>query len=168
MNGNDKAYHAFKHLEELEMLPKENLTMYFANWCNSEFGSIYSYGKFQQFCPPTQKPFPGLVAVVNSIVMRNIMISANNQGQTFSKSMEVLKNEAHGVSTMVGPKVLQTVANAGSIISNEYAVQAELSLKLAKQVCPYSFTPMTVTTSCTHLNCNSNHFVITKSFLQKS
>ncbi len=33
-NGKDKAYHAFKHLEELEMLPKENLTMYFANWCN--------------------------------------------------------------------------------------------------------------------------------------
>ena len=37
MNGNDKAYHAFKHLEELEMLLKENLTMYFANWCNSQF-----------------------------------------------------------------------------------------------------------------------------------
>jgi hypothetical protein len=37
MNGNDKACHAFKHLEELEMLLKENLTMYFANWCNSQF-----------------------------------------------------------------------------------------------------------------------------------
>ena len=47
MNGNDKAYHAFKHLEELEMLLKENLTMYFANWCNDEFGSIFSKGKFQ-------------------------------------------------------------------------------------------------------------------------
>jgi hypothetical protein len=44
MNGNDKAYHAFKHLEELEMLLKENLTMYFANWCNGEFGSIFSKG----------------------------------------------------------------------------------------------------------------------------
>jgi hypothetical protein len=67
--------------------------------------------------------------------MRDIMISANDEGQTFSKSMEVLKNESHGVSTMVGPKVLWTVANAGSIISNEYAVQAaELSLKLARQV----------------------------------
>ena len=73
------------------------------------------------------------------------MISANKEGQTFSKSMEVLKNEAHGVSTVVGHKVLQTVANAGSIISNEYTVQAELSLKLAKQVHPYSFTPMTGT-----------------------
>jgi hypothetical protein len=40
------------------------------------------------------------------------MISANKEGQTFSKSMEVLKNDAHGVSTMVGPKVLRTVANA--------------------------------------------------------
>jgi hypothetical protein len=47
MKGNDKAYHAFKHLEELEMLPKDNLTMYFANWCIDEFGSIFSHGKFQ-------------------------------------------------------------------------------------------------------------------------
>jgi hypothetical protein len=30
-NGNDKVYQAFWHLEELKMLPKENLTMYFAN-----------------------------------------------------------------------------------------------------------------------------------------
>jgi hypothetical protein len=46
-NGNDKAYQAFKHLEELEMLPKRNLTIYFANWCNGEFESISSSGKFQ-------------------------------------------------------------------------------------------------------------------------
>jgi hypothetical protein len=48
-NGNDKVYQAFWHLhvEELEMLLKENLTMYFANWCNGEFGSIFSSGKFQ-------------------------------------------------------------------------------------------------------------------------
>jgi hypothetical protein len=68
-NGNDKAYQAFKHLEELEMLPKDNLTMYFANWCNGEFRSIFSSGKFQQFCPPTQKPFLGLVAIGNNLVM---------------------------------------------------------------------------------------------------
>jgi hypothetical protein len=78
MNGNDKAYHAFKHLEELEMLLKENLTIYFANWCIGEFGSIFSNGKFQQFHPPTQKPFPGPVAVGNNLVMRDIIISANN------------------------------------------------------------------------------------------
>jgi hypothetical protein len=111
-NGNDKAYQAFKHLEELEMLPKENLTMYFANWCNGEFGSIFSSRKFQQFCPPTQKPFLGPMAIGNNLVMRDIMISANKEGQTFSKSMEVLKNEAHGMSTVVGPKVLWRVANA--------------------------------------------------------
>jgi hypothetical protein len=107
------------------------------------------------------------VAEVNNLVMRDIMISANKEGQTFSKSMEVLKNEAHGVSTMVGPKVLWTVAKAGSIISNEYTVQAELSLKLAKQVHPYFFTQMTVAARCTHLNPNPNHFVNGKSFLQK-
>jgi hypothetical protein len=39
-----------------------------------------------------------------------------------------------GVIAMMRPKVPWIVANAGSIISNEYAVQAELSLKLAKQV----------------------------------
>jgi hypothetical protein len=46
-NGNDKAYQAFKHLKELGMLPKENLTMYFASWCNGDFRSIFSSGKFQ-------------------------------------------------------------------------------------------------------------------------
>jgi hypothetical protein len=81
--------------------------------------------------------------------------------------MDVLKNEAHGVSTMVGPKVLRTVANAGCIISNEYAVEAELSLNLAKQVGPYSFTPMTVAKTCTHLNCYPNHVVFVKSLIQK-
>jgi hypothetical protein len=166
-NGNDKVYQAFQHLEELEMLPKENLTMYFANWCNDEFGSIFSSGKFQQFCLPTQKPFLGPVAIGNNLVMRDIMISAYKEGQTFSKSMEVLKNEAHGVSTMVGPKVLCTVANAGCIISNEYAAEAELSLNLAKQVGPYSFTPMTAAKTCTHLNCHPNHVVIVKSLIQK-
>jgi hypothetical protein len=34
-NGNDKLYHTFRHLEGLATLPKDNLTMYFANWCNS-------------------------------------------------------------------------------------------------------------------------------------
>jgi hypothetical protein len=129
-NGNDKVYQAFWYLEELEMLPKENLTMYFANWCNGEFGSIFSSGKFQQFHLPTQKPFPGPVVIGNNLVMRDIMISANEEGQMFSKSMEVLKNDAHRVSTMVGPKVLRTVVNTGCIISNEYAVEAELSLNL--------------------------------------
>jgi hypothetical protein len=74
------------------------------------------------------------VAVLNNLVMRDIIVSANNEGQTFSKLMKVLKNEAHGVSTMVGPKILRMLANAGSIMLNEYTVQAELSLKLAKQV----------------------------------
>jgi hypothetical protein len=91
------------------------------------------------------------VVIGNNLVMRNIMISANKEGLLFSKSMEVLKNDAHGVSTVVGPKVLQTVANAGCIISNEYAVKAELSLNLAKQVGPYYF-PMTVAKTCTHLS----------------
>jgi hypothetical protein len=97
--------------------------------------------------------------------MRDIMISANEEGQTFSKSMEVLKNDAHRVSTVVGPKVLWTVANAGCIISNEYAVKAEPSLNLAKQVGPYYFTPMTAAKTCTHLNCHPNHVVFVKSLI---
>jgi hypothetical protein len=81
--------------------------------------------------------------------------------------MEVLKKDAHGVSTMVGPKVLRTVANAGCIISNEYAVKAVLSLNLAKQVGPYNFTPMTVAKTCTHLNYHPNHVVYVKSLIHK-
>ncbi len=61
-----------------------------------------------------------------------------------------------------GTKVLWTIANAGSIISNEYAVQTDLSLKLAEQVQPNSITPITVPTSSNHIN----PFVIMTSFLQ--
>jgi hypothetical protein len=107
------------------------------------------------------------VVIGNNLVMRDIMISVNKEGQTFSKSMEVLKNNADGVSTVVGPKVLQKVANAGCIISNEYAVTAALSLNLAKQVGPCNFTPMTVGKTCTHLNCHPNHVVYVKSLIHK-
>jgi hypothetical protein len=46
-NSNDKVYHAFRHLEALETLLKDNLTMYFANWCNSEFGDVFLKSSFQ-------------------------------------------------------------------------------------------------------------------------
>jgi hypothetical protein len=94
---------------------------------------------FSDFVCQPKKPFPGPVVIGNNVVMRDIMISANEDGQSFSKSMEVLKNDAHGASTVVGPKVLRTVADTGCIISNEYAVKAELSLNLAKQVGPDNF-----------------------------
>jgi hypothetical protein len=81
-----RHFSTWKNLEELEILPKDNLTMYFANWCNGEFGSIFSSGKFQQFHPPTQKPFPGPVVIGNNLVMRDIMISANKEGGSHSAS----------------------------------------------------------------------------------
>jgi hypothetical protein len=82
-------------LEALETLPKDNLTMYFANWCNSEFGDVFSKGSFQRFRPSTQKPYGLKVAISNCLVVRNIMLSANDDGQSFSKSMEVLQKYAH-------------------------------------------------------------------------
>jgi hypothetical protein len=134
-NGNDKVYHAFRHLEALETLPKDNLTMYFANWCNSEFGDVFSKGSFQRFRPPTQKPYGLPVAISNCLVVRDIMLSANDDGQSFSKSMEVLQKYAHGVSGVQGPRILWMLSNVGCIVPNDYAVGAEMSLKLAKQVC---------------------------------
>jgi hypothetical protein len=101
------------------------------------------------------------VVIGNNLVMRDIM------KQSFSKSMEVLKNNAQGVSTMVGPKVLLTCANTECIISNEYAVKAELPLNLAKQVRSYYFTPMTVAKTYTHLNCHPNHVVFVKTLVHK-
>ena len=77
------------------------------------------------------------VAIYNSLVLRNIIISANEKGQSFSESMDVLKKSAYGVSGVQGPRVLRTLSTVGSIISNEYAVQAEISVKLAKQVSPF-------------------------------
>jgi hypothetical protein len=128
-NGNDKVYHAFRHLETLATLPKDNLTMYFANWCNSEFGDVFLKGSFQQFHPPTQKPYGLLVAISNCLVVHDIMLSANDAGQSFSKSMEVLQKYAHGVSGVQGPRILWMLSNVGCIVG------AEMSLKLAKQVC---------------------------------
>jgi hypothetical protein len=122
---------------------------------------------FSNFIHQPKKPFPGPVVIGNNLVMRDIMISANEEGLSSSKSMEVLKNDAHGVSSVVGPKVLWTVAKAGCIISNEYAVKAELSLNLAKQVGPYYFTPMTVARTYTHLNCHPNHVDFCETLLHK-
>jgi hypothetical protein len=134
-NGNDKVYHAFRHLQGLATLPKENLTMYFANWCNGEFGDVFLKGSFQRFHPPTQKPYGLPVAISNCLVVRDIVLSANEDGQSFSKSMEVLQKYAHGVSGVQGPRILWMLSNVGCIVPNDYAVGAEMSLKLAKQVC---------------------------------
>jgi hypothetical protein len=133
-NSNDKVYHPFRHLEGLATLPKDNLTMYFANWCNSEFGDVFLKGSFQIFGPPTQKPYGWSLAISNCLVVRNIMLSAND-GQSFSKSMEVLQKYAHVVSGVQGPRILWMLSNIRCIIPNDYAVGAEMSLKLAKQVC---------------------------------
>jgi hypothetical protein len=42
--------------------------------------------------------------------MKDIMISANNEGHIFRKLMELLKNEAYGMSTIVGPKMFWMVS----------------------------------------------------------
>jgi hypothetical protein len=63
------------------------------------------------------------------------MLSANDDGQSFSKSMEVLQKYAHGVSGVQGPRIPQMLSNVGCIVPNDYTVGAEMSLKLAKQVC---------------------------------
>jgi hypothetical protein len=39
------------------------------------------------------------------------------------------------VSGVQGPRILWMLSNVGCIVPNDYAVGAEMSLKLAKQVC---------------------------------
>jgi hypothetical protein len=63
------------------------------------------------------------------------MLSANNDGQSFSKSMEVLQKYFHRVSDVQGPRILWMLSNIGCIVPNDYTVGAEMSLKLAKKVC---------------------------------
>jgi hypothetical protein len=63
------------------------------------------------------------------------MLSANDDGQSFSKSMEVFQKYALRVSGVQGPRILQMLSNVGCITPNDYVVGAEMSLKLAKQVC---------------------------------
>jgi hypothetical protein len=63
------------------------------------------------------------------------MLLAYDDGQSFSKSMEVLQKYAHAVSGVQGPRILWMLSNVGCIVPNDYTVGAEMSLKLAKQVC---------------------------------
>ena len=108
---------------------------YFANWCNAEFGDVFSKESFQRFHLPTQKPYGLPVAISNSLVVHNIMISSNDDGQSFSGSIEVLKKYAHGVSDVQGIRILWMLSTVGCIVPNNYVVGGEMSLKLAKQVC---------------------------------
>ncbi len=102
----------------------------------------------RNFSSGNLKSFLGPVAVGNNLVMRDIMISEDDEEQMFSKLMDILKwslwCEYHG-----GTWKLCMVSNVGSIISNDYAVQAELSCKLAKQVHCYCFTPIAVAATLT-------------------
>jgi hypothetical protein len=49
--------------------------------------------------------------------------------------MEVLQKYAHGVSDVQGSRICRMLSTFGCIVPNDYAVGAEMSLKLAKQVC---------------------------------
>jgi hypothetical protein len=55
-------------------------------------------------------------------MVSDIMLSANDDGQSFSKSMEVLQKYAQRVSHVQGPRILWMLSNVGCIVPNDYAV----------------------------------------------
>jgi len=52
--------------------------------------------------------------------------------------MEKLKKYAYGIDAVQGPRLLRILSNAGCIVPNDYSVQAQISLKLAKQVSTFT------------------------------
>lgn len=71
-------------------------------------------------------------------MIRDIILAANDEGQSFSMSMEKLKKYAYGIDAVQGPRLLRILSNAGCIVPNDYSVQAQISLKLAKQVSTFT------------------------------
>jgi hypothetical protein len=68
---------------------------------------------------PTQKPYSLPVAISNCLVVRDIMLSANDDGQSFSKSMEVLQKYAQGVSDVHGPRILWMLSTVRCMLDND-------------------------------------------------
>jgi hypothetical protein len=61
--------------------------------------------------------------------------------------MVQIKNRVHGADSLVGTKLLQCLSAAGPIVSNQFAVNTDLSLQLAKQVKKSVFTNGDILTS---------------------
>ena len=141
MNGTDKAFDTYTHIASLPKLPSENLTKYYVDWNNAVTGSNFSTGHFQRHRPPCQKPVPLPFIIYNSLVLRRIIKEANDRGLEFAEAVKIVKKEVFGADSLVAGRILRALSITGNIISNRYAVGAEIAPALAKRVSSVTSVP---------------------------
>jgi hypothetical protein len=134
MNGTDKAYDAFTHIASLDELPSVNMTKYYVDWNNATTGSNFSTGRFQRHRPPCQKPIPLPHIIFNNLVLFRIVKAANENGMVFEDALKIMKKHIHGADSLVAGRILRMLSLTGNIVSNRYAVGAEIPTQLAKRV----------------------------------
>jgi hypothetical protein len=134
MNGADKGFDGFTHIASLEELPSDNLTKYYANRNNTMTGNNFSHGSFERHRPAYQKPIPLPFIIHNSFVISQIIKAANDDGLPFSEALKILKRDVMGAHYVVAPWILCLLSLTGNIVSNRFAVGADIPKKLATKV----------------------------------
>jgi hypothetical protein len=156
MNGADKACDGFTHIASLNELPSSNITKYYVDRNNKMTGNDFSYGCFEHHRPPCQKPIPLPFIIHNSFVISQIIKAANDDGLPFSEALKTLKKGVMGAHSLVAPQILCLLFLTGNIISNHYAVGADIPKKLATKVrdtgCVIGESLLQQTFTLTHLH----------------
>ena len=134
MNGSDKGYDGFRHIAELEHLPSGNMTKYYVDRNNAISGNNFSFRQFQRHRPSRQKPVPLPRILYNSVAISRVIKQANDNGLSFSEGMKLVKRDMYGVDALLASRILRVLSLTGNIVSNEYAIGAEIPSKLAKKV----------------------------------
>jgi hypothetical protein len=157
MNGADKAFDGFMHIASLEELPSDNITKYYVDRNNKMTGDNFSYGCFERHCPPCQKPIPLPFIIHNSFVISRIIKAANDDGLPFSESnTENFEEGVMNAHSLVALRILCLLSLTGNIISNHYAIGADIPKKLATKVrdtgCIIGESLLRQTSTVTHLH----------------
>jgi hypothetical protein len=139
MNGADKGFDGFTHIASLGELPSNNITKYYVDRNNTMTGNNFSHGNFERHRPACQKPIPLPFIIHNSFVISRIIKAANDDGLPFSEALKILKRGVMGAHSLVAPRILCLLSLTGNIVSNRYAVGADIPKKLATKVRENSF-----------------------------
>jgi hypothetical protein len=79
-------------------------------------------------------PIPLPFIIHNSFVISWIIKAANDDGLPFSEALKTLKKGVMGAHSLVAPWIIHLLSLTGNIISNHYAIGADIPEKLATMV----------------------------------
>lgn len=102
MNGVERCHSTFQEIEQMESLPLDNLTQYYAQQNISEYGTTYSVGKFERHWPPAMKPLPMPRILLNQLGSKFIITGAKDGSLDFDQLMHGSNKEACSQSWLPG------------------------------------------------------------------